>query len=1078
MAGCGTTAASSPGASVTGTSRLGSRFSSSSKGDNLSSTISGNASSSLNPSNLSSGTKSNIGLQSSGKESSKSTQPFGLASVSALSSKFSSPKELNNFRSPTSNSSYLRSAASVSTASSENSSSNNIKPKNSVADTPNTSTTTSSSEKSGATSNYGTTGSGTGSNSYRPYSSRALTTSDLSLGPSSISSGLRSTARFGLRGTHYNSMLPNSSTLKAAAALAEESKKELHKSEKKVVPSSDKGPVTWKSRGCMTTSENNTEATKDGNYVEVSDGISADETPSFEPRVYNSRYEGVLKQRGIQTEEEPKPKNLPSSIPRPTLSLNYYSSAYGSSLGTKYGAKNPANSTNTNDVTNENPVSTATDTTTEAKSSNSNLKIKTRVASVKEKEKDGNSNNGSLNYSKGCTGSPNNKDNTTPATMTSCSDQSSRSSQQTINNKIAVESGCSANNEHDSSSPSIAATKKTTTNSTNEQKNGNNGSKDSATGVVVALANKEFRKSVLNVSGLNSKDAAEEFAKKQEEARLKKSLSEKIKTDVDNADSSSNSTSSNIDKKESGKEPADNGTSTNSSIASSVPQKRDPLRRPPADPIKTSPLNININSSPMSRITTNTNNSSEMDDLDTICNDNKVSSPIAAGLSKTKSCKNINQLRKLSTVSTASSEAESCNSSSSNGSNNAADEGKKVKKASLASLAQSLDKKDQGRRGSGGTSGSSASSRSSSVERSVMSSSTMSKIAKKTSNNNNSSSINPPLPTTNKPPSGASRADSSTISIAKSKSKKLILSTDLAKNETQAQSPSSPVQTSFLTRTMGNDKPWLRKCQSGELPWWMKSNPDVAGMLGKTSSKSNISTATKANNESSNQSQMEETSSSSSSELSEAEDLEFDEGGEVNHLGERTAPDGVEVPAEVDSPKSTLQSQKFTDHSSKSEKLSRKYSSDSRKDSLFISNVANIDEILGSVSPSQFAETPSPAPTPTNLNPVEGLCEAQKRLTLNENNSDDSDAEDGPDKTEFQKDSDLEESSDDASTGTSSSFEEVDPCSVKICGADHGSISAGYVIHPFSWFVLYFIFFFAFPGIDNLLLKERCVRKS
>ncbi|XP_035702235.1 uncharacterized protein LOC110852042 isoform X2 [Folsomia candida] len=1095
----GTSSSSSSGVG----GRLGSRYSTtlSSKGDNLSSSIPGNASSS---SNLSSGTKSNTStLQSSSSPSSrdvKSTQPYSsLASVSALSSKFSSPKEpaVNSFRLPTSNSSYLRSPPPASTAaavSGGSESSSNLKSKSALSDGPTTPSKQFSSGHGISTSAVASKlseekSTSEGSSAYRPYSSRTLTTSNVvELSPLG-SSALRTTARFGLRSAHYNSAHPTASTLKAAAALAEESKKELHKNEKKIAPVEEQGPVSWMSRGSTT---DDCCAASNDNKESLADVISAEEIPSFEPRVFSPRYEGVLKHKGIQTEEEPKPKVLPSSIPRPTLSLNYYSSAYGSSLA-KFGAKNPAKQPNDDDDSNNNIKAT----TEAVKGSNLNLKVKTRVGSVKEKD----ANTTIKSSPNACTTNfNNNKDNhATPVTLTSGSDQSSRSSQRTINNKIVAESGSSCNNEPDFS-PSIGAaiSNKTTTNSTNEEYNGINKESAATAAGVVALANKEFGKSALkNVGDLSSKDASDEFAKKQGDPRLNKSVIKNVtpattstQNKTLNNESSACSTPVSAIEKESMN---NNVTSTNSG-----PQKHDLLRRPPADPKKSSSA-INSGSSSsfnqpnqVSQIMTTANStergdapllslSSDLDksERDKISSTSSPSSSTGERLMKTKSSKSINQLRKLSTASTASSESESCSSltsstSSSESKNSGNDSIKKPNKQTLlfSNNNHNLDNKGQGRRGS---SSSAASSRSSSVERSVVLGATNVNKIGKNSNNNIlptkppsgplSTKINPPL---NNPPP--------TNSLSKSKSKKLITSTnnnvivdgcEMAKKEITAKPPPSSsssstapsssrdapvVQTSFLERMMGNDKPWLRKCQSGELPWWLKSNQDVPGILGKTPSKTSMTTKDENVTE---KSQKDDQDSSSSSDLSDDEDFEFDELSKKLdlNLGERTAPDGVEVPAMVVSPRSTLQSQK-SENFPNSENLNSS-NSENRRDSLFIGSIANIDDLLGTVSPSPISETPSLAPTPTPANLtsiIDDLCEAQK-LNLNDDDesssSSEDEVEDDLDKTDklqatnAKEGSDVESSDDDdddASTGTSSSFE-VDPCSVKIGGAAQISVS-------------------------------------
>jgi hypothetical protein len=1135
----------------TGSGRLN-RFSSSlsSRGDSSSS-----ATGNYGSNNLSAGSKSSYGSSLS-KEKTPTSSGYGSSSIGSLASKFSSNNNDSSYRSTSSSASaYSRtpeptsstSAKETMSSKSKGTTSTSLEPTKSsylsnlkAKDTSGASTasTGSSSETTSSSTSNGLTG-------YRPYSSRTLAgTSDV-LNSSTVSSALRTTARFGIRsGTShalYSSSLPTASTLKAAAKLAEETKKEINKKESSKLAlalEKDSSPVSWMSRGTCTfldsLSANSTSEEDDEDETE----ISSSQLPPFEPRVFSSRYDGVLKHKGIQTDEEQKPKLLPSAIPRPSVSMNYYNT-YGTAMNRFNAAKSA-------------PVAQKA---TEVSSSTSpkSFGMPDSAVDFSLSSQDEESNSSSMN-TESSSFINNNGHNKTPGTMTSGSDQSSRSSHQTN----VAESSSNCNNGLETVTSGSTTTTTTTTNSSprGSISGMNKGSTaTTSTGFVISVANKEFRKSALNV-GLDSKDAEVEFARKQEELRLKKATSAVGAADHSSSSSpvSSSSTVPVINNNS-------NDNQNNSSISSSpsllANTKRDPPSRPPTDSTKSLGSNILLHSKSINKLVFSQESNASAKDANDPKNSAKSASPSSdrdspvsgGGIVKMKSTKSIIQLRKFSTASSNSSDSESTSSSSNansasivsckvpptTASANSNVIASKVKKKLLSHGSNNSLDKVQVRRGSV-TSGSSAvSSRSNSVERSVQ------------NNNNNCHNQNDHnqlihnsngikrekgsgisnLPTVNKPPSGSlsssgkdrtkkDATSSTTASTMTTTTKPKVLpkysispTASEAQKDTEVSPPSqnlSPsrnttpsreepkpdemAQTSYLLRTLGSEKPWVRKCQSGELPWWLTSNPDVPSLLGKTPSKTILRNPTSKDlhiAEEAIQMNYNHDDNSSTSELSDCSDLDDGDDPRLNRpLGERTSPDGIEVTPTLENVKSKTSSVTSILPAAKGKEKStkRKGSLDSsqdrakpktseRKSSLFISNLTNIDDILGTVSPALPANSPSPAPI--TFSEAE-LCEAQRKMSLNDNedSSDDDSSDESSssseifqdelDQNEMAKrlrkgDSDASESAessdDDGSTGTSSSFEEVDPCSVKIT---QSTLSPGYVQFSSSFLLLYAYF--------------------
>ena len=140
---------------------------------------------------------------------------------------------------------------------------------------------------------------------------------------------------------------------------------------------------------------------------------------------------------------------------------------------------------------------------------------------------------------------------------------------------------------------------------------------------------------------------------------------------------------------------------------------------------------------------------------------------------------------------------------------------------------------------------------------------------------------------------------------------------------------------------------------------------------------------------------------------------------DVVPLEERTSPDGTENLSFPNSPKTTL--------------ATKKKKTGAKKDP-FIGQMTNIDDILGTFSPSaRLLPTPK---DPTDAD--DDVLDYNKNLrdTSNvENNvcssdESESDEDDRENENVDDEDEDDDAASDDGSTGTSSSFEEVDPSSI------------------------------------------------
>jgi len=205
-------------------------------------------------------------------------------------------------------------------------------------------------------------------------------------------------------------------------------------------------------------------------------------------------------------------------------------------------------------------------------------------------------------------------------------------------------------------------------------------------------------------------------------------------------------------------------------------------------------------------------------------------------------------------------------------------------------------------------------------------------------------------------------------------------------------------QTSFYTRN-AEDKPYLRKCESGNVPWWLASTPDVPGQLKKCGSKK-----------------------------------ENIQGGEIDFpvtverniaMEDRTSPDGGEVPTcTMDRLSKMLDTQ-----------CSLKSGAGSQ---LFISNVNNIDEILGSMSPTVLSPEPTASFT-ISLKPRQSLGsvhgknnECEKSVGADDGEESDSSDSSEEDIGKGNIDAILcdDEDDDTNSIDTSSSFEEVNPATL------------------------------------------------
>ncbi|CAG7630599.1 unnamed protein product [Allacma fusca] len=440
----------------------------------------------------------------------------------------------------------------------------------------------------------------------------------------------------------------------------------------------------------------------------------------------------------------------------------------------------------------------------------------------------------------------------------------------------------------------------------NKPSTGNNG-------IVVTLPNKEFRKSALNV-GLETREAEQEFAKKQEQLRISKEQQNSVPT----------------------------------LVISGGAAKRDIGRRPPTDPNKSNLAMNGHQSRSMNRLP----GSGLV----------KSASINPNALSKAKSGKNILPIRKNSTSSCSESESSSSMSSSSASLN-------RKKGMSFKSCNLPPDK-GQGRRGSVTSTtscSSAASSRSSSSERSRSNS----KTTASTPRVNNHQSQSPTRPMGEMHDTNGNFPNVVTNTLEE-----------------------GPKQTSFLLRALASTEErlaWVRRCESGEIPWWMASNSNIPGLAPKNPSSATLLMKSPT----AKQIPIQEEASSDSDGTDTEDNLKSK--GIVVPLEERTSPDGREIASNDCSPKATLSI------------LSNKAKKNTQ---LFIGNLTNIDDILGTFSPS-------PVP-PTKEVPPETLPDTTRHDDRNssDESSDDLDDDDG--------------SSDDGSTGTSSSFEEVDPSSITI----------------------------------------------
>ncbi|ODM93631.1 hypothetical protein Ocin01_13042, partial [Orchesella cincta] len=934
--------------------------------------------------------------------------------------------------------------------------------------TGNSAGTGSSSSSSGST--LLTTGSPSGLSSYKPYTPRTLLSTEIKpLTAPTSSSSLRASARFGLKSgtslTHYSASLPTASTLKAAAILTEEAKKQLSKNhyqyhkEKQEQYREIEEVTSWTSRGTCTILD-----TADDDTDMAADDISLDEETSFSPRTFNPRYEGVLKHKGVQTEEEPKSKYAGlTSIPRPPLGLGF--SSPFTAVMNRFNAEKAAKA---NASGGDSPNATGVPPPT----STPGFDLINRRGSLKKVSNSSESGNNSKDLKTGKSVSY------TPSNSTDQSSRSSLPSRQTspasrrnsFSNKSradgedVVTNNCK-NNSEATVTAAAASTKKLPTKASSPPAT----TTLNAGGLVVNLANKEYvRKSVLNV-GETKED--EERKQEGETSRVTKSAMTSNDTrDEDNERSSNN---------------------TRSALLSGG-NKRDSTRRPPTDPNKSSnnsTTNQQVNRS-ISRISSqyNLNNNSSS------ANSSRASSPSPAGnavtgnnsgtnsaagapsvLQRIKSVKNVNPLRKLSLENSAASDSDSSVTSSGRGigatfaklkkkliggGDNAAS-GTTTESNNNNSVSTNnnisnnapnlVEKKGIVRRasaaGSGGgtTSSSTASSRSGSVERSQNASASAvsnppSSLKKGLSKSETKSSLRTSPSSTSSSDSERKKKGSVSIQTPEEAEAKALSNSELPYNMVQQQEDDGteePKQTPFFLRMM-SDTPWVRKCQSGEIPWWMaSSNSDVPGALGRNSSRSVIKVPTTkdiveeiAANHPIITSKPNMDDDDSSSELS---DIECDDDAldkMTRPLGERTSPDGREIPA-----------MGLVDGMPKGE-------------TPFIGTLRNIDDILGFLPANLLAPSPSPAPpTPTPASAalqeaMDELVEAQRKLQLvgqAANDDDDSDSESSsselsePDPFDIKpKDADEEDSEsssdeeDDRSTGTSSSFEEVDPASITI----------------------------------------------
>lgn len=1016
----------------------------------------------------------------------------------------------------------------------------------------------------------------TGLSSYKPYTPRSLLSSDIKpiTTPTTPSSSLRTTARYGLKSgsshAHYSASLPTASTLKAAAILTEEAKKQSSKTqyqkEKEDKHHLLEEVTSWLSRGTCTIldasldlDDNKEDDEEDSVGAMKANEISNDDEPGFVPRTYNPRYEGVLKHKAVQTEEEPKSKYAGlTAIPRPPLTMNFYSpfTAVMNRFNAEKTAKAAANSSGeSNNVSNGgminsrrgslkkinvSPSSSTTSPPSEATSGNN-------VTTTTKETKAGTSSSGNNK-------SINNATTTITSNSNISTDHLSRSSlpsrqtspasrRNSITNKsrttdgedvvTSKNSGTSNNGPTNSAQATVTATspptKKLTTKTSSSPAAGATSSSTTtlnAGGLVVNLANKEFiRKSMLNVGETMTKehhqDEQKEYGRKQEAVDLSSCSGASKVTTMQQKSSVVGTNNTNDDNNN--EQSSSTGNNPRSSPLSTG-LKRDSTRRPPTDPNKSNSVGnqqlnnrsirsmssqYNLNNNSSSANSSRASSPSPAANATTTGNCN--SSPSAGGLTRIKSTKNVNPLRKLSLENANNASDSDSSVTSASVANNARSI---TGPASLAKLKKKLatsnssdnsmatepnvihsaipEKKGlQLRRGSGtgGGSGggttcsSSASSRSASVERV------------------NSNNANGPLVTTTNPslhPSNLRKSLSKTDSRSNLKSSQTSSSSDSEKkkkkgpvtiqatpetnnvdtgassncidpvdsyhnnsnNDQQAgDGDDAPKQTPFFLRMM-SDSPWVRKCQSGDIPWWMASTPDVPAALGRNSSRSVIKVPTTKDIKE----ELANTNTcfllppkpdngvedSSSSELSDIEcDDDPAESKFVRPLGERTSPDGREIPSITLPDDATLENDE-------------KGQSKVDKQQLFIGTLRNIDDILGFLPANLLAPSPSPAPTTPTPTPaatttalqeaMDELVEAQRKLSLvggndldlsesdSSSSSDFSDDEEDPlkpvgvtnpqgDDVDHESESESSDE-DDRSTGTSSSFEEVDPVSL------------------------------------------------